>query len=236
VNGVPLPKEYVKELVKKGKLKPEEERCVASSSSGYGCDVDPYLKEGAWAVNDRLYLWIVESEDCNEPYEAYLQDTINAYARFYQFGVDRLYYYKFYEYWDWKTCDVYPYWDTLKLLDDLYEDTNWVRYEFNDKNHKNDIVIGWVDMGDHNGIAYCNHYFSIAATRTLSGVNWPHDSIAQHEISHNFNAGEGGTWCWEHPECIMNYCWAKLGTDIWCENHWCVVYGNVNGVWEDCLI
>jgi hypothetical protein len=77
---------------------------------------------------------------------------------------------------------------------------------------------------------------AVCAVRRENGFDWPHDSIAQHEISHNFNAGEGGTWCWEHPECIMNYCWAKLGTDIWCENHWCVVYGNVNGVWEDCLI
>lgn len=41
------------------------------------------------------------------------------------------------------------------------------------------------------------------------GVDWTHDSIVQHEVSHNFDADEGGWFTYEHPaECIMNYQWA----------------------------
>ena len=63
---------------------------------------------------------------------------------------------------------------------------------------------------DHNGIAYKNGFFSACSTEA-AGMDWPHDSIVQHEVSHNFNAEEGGWWPWEHPICIMNYFWAWWG-------------------------
>jgi hypothetical protein len=57
--------------------------------------------------------------------------------------------------------------------------------------------------------------FAVCAD-TADGFDWPHGQIVQHETSHNFGADEGGYWSWEHPECIMNYMWAYLGTTRWC--------------------
>ncbi|HID43494.1 MAG TPA: hypothetical protein EYP30_06950 [Archaeoglobaceae archaeon] len=145
-----------------------------------------------------------------------------------------MYYYHLTNYWD--ASDVSPPDNSSKLLRDLAEDTGGLRDDYNDRNPSNDIVIGWVKYADHNGIAYCNGFFSLGATDSpwFGWADWPHDSIAQHEISHLFNAGEGGFWCNEHPECIMNYCWASglHGTDKWCDEHWDVVFGNINGLWE----
>ena len=143
-----------------------------------------------------------------------------------------MYYYHLTNYWD--ASDVSPPDNSSKLLRDLAEDTGGLRDDYNDRNPSNDIVIGWVKYADHNGIAYCNGFFSVAVTDAQWGWwgDWPHDSIAQHEISHNFNAGEGGVYPWEHPTCIMNYCHARLGTDVWCDEHWHVVFGNINGLWE----
>ena len=64
-------------------------------------------------------------------------------------------------------------------------------------------------------------------------MDWPHDSIVQHEVSHNFNAEEGGWWPWEHPICIMNYFWAWWGVDVWCDECWNRVYVNVQGISEE---
>ena len=216
VNGVLLPKEYVEELIKSGKLTP------GSGSSNCPATVTP---EGARALNGNLYLWIAEAGDPqHKPTQAYFQDTINAYGRFYQFGVDNLYYYKYYNYWCWDASDVSPWDSSDELLDDLRDDTGQVRDDFNDKDPSNDIVIGWVKYADHNGIAYCDGFFSVAATEA-AGVDWPHDSIAQHEISHNFNAPDHGYYC---QVCIMCYTWA-YATDIWCPEV-CkpVIDGNIN--------
>ena len=64
---------------------------------------------------------------------------------------------------------------------------------------------------------------------TADGVDWPHDSIVQHEVSHNFDADDGGYFAYEHPECIMNYAWAYVGTNIWCSSCNSVVE---NGIWN----
>jgi hypothetical protein len=77
----------------------------------------------------------------------------------------------------------------------------------------NDIVLGWVDFLDHNGIAYRNGPYSLCAVKT-SGVDWPHYSIVQHEISHNFGALDQNSAL--HPTCIMNYAHAYGGANIWC--------------------
>ena len=66
----------------------------------------------------------------------------------------------------------------------------------------NDIVTGWVDWMDHNGLAWRNNFSSVCAVKA-SGLDWPHDSIAQHEISHNFNATDRGRWKYQHPECLV---------------------------------
>lgn len=58
----------------------------------------------------------------------------------------------------------------------------------------NDIVLGWVYLLDHNGRAYRNGAYSVCAVQA-GGVDWPHDSIVQHEISHNFGALDQGNIC-----------------------------------------
>ena len=186
--------------------------------------------EGPWGKNNKLYLWIFAEKGSQKPTQAYLQDTLDAYGRFYAHFSGTLYYYHVTNYWD--ASDVSPATNTEKLLDDLGEDTNWLKYHHNDWDPVNDIVIGWVNTGDHNGRAEINGFFSVGCTYALSGANWPHDSIAQHEISHNFNTHDEGTWCWEHETCIMNCCWAQLGTNYWCGGCDNTVYGNINGLWE----
>ena len=221
VNGVPLPKEYVAELIKNGRLD------MRLNGAGQVMSSNP---EGPYAKYGRLYLWIYGAADHgHKPVEPYLMQTLDAYFRFRQFGPSDLYYYHVTDYWD--ASDVSPYDNSSKLLDDLKQDTDWVRYHHNDGDPVNDIVIGWVKYADHNGRAYINGSFSVAATQA-SGEDWPHDSIAQHEISHNFNAPDRGWWPWEHPECIMNYWYAYWGTDKWDDEDWWIVYGNINGYWE----
>jgi hypothetical protein len=89
----------------------------------------------------------------------------------------------------------------------LEEDTNWVR------GSANDMVIGWTHNMDHNGIAEPTGPYAVC-TDVADGVDWPHDSIIQHEISHNFDADDQNSVL--HPTCIMNYVYAQQGTDIWC--------------------
>ena len=105
----------------------------------------------------------------------------------------------------------YPAYNASNILDDLIDDCSYIR------DSDNDIVLGWVDLLDHNGIAKGDGPYSLCAVEA-SGVDWPHDSIVQHEISHNFGALDQGTYINEHPECIMNYNWAYFGTNIWCSD------------------
>jgi len=72
---------------------------------------------------------------------------------------------------------------------------------------------------DGNGLAWRPGFYSVN-TDTEGGIDWPHDSIVQHEVSHSFSATEGGYWWYEHEDCIMNYYYAYWGTDIWCSSHW----------------
>ncbi|MPM77852.1 hypothetical protein SDC9_124860 [bioreactor metagenome] len=71
---------------------------------------------------------------------------------------------------------------------------------------------------DHNGRAWkCDTQpyglFAICAD-TADGVDWPHDSIVQHEVSHNFHAVDQDSA--SHPTCIMNEAYAYADTYIWC--------------------
>jgi len=231
VDGVPLPTEYVRKLVKSGKINPGESGAetlaTTPSSTTVSSSSNP---EGPYAKYDKLYLWIFEAKDsAHKPTQEYLSDTLDAYARFYQFNPGTLYYYHVKDWWD--ASDVSPKDSAVKLLEDLAQDEGWVRDAFNDGDPANDIVMGWVDYMDHNGMAYVNGFYSVCAVKA-STPDWPHDSIAQHEISHNFNAKDQGTWFWEHPECIMNYNWAYWGTDKWCSDCGNTVNGNINGLWE----
>ena len=134
----------------------------------------------------------------------------------------------------WNASDVSDWDNASKLLDDLAKDTSWV------VDSRNDIVIGWVNYANHNGIAYPDGTWDLNNDKTpdfapyalcavkASTPDWPHDSIVQHEVSHLFGADDQGYWWWEHPPCIMNYGWAYFGVDCWCDNCKACVSANIN--------
>ncbi|WP_202319237.1 zinc-dependent metalloprotease family protein [Archaeoglobus neptunius] len=235
IDGIPVPKEYAKrlgeELVRGGRIpkfdlsiKLNQESSVKTTS-----DTGPQLK------NNALYLWIVEAAGGDAPSSIdYLYATLDGYRRFQQFNdAATLDYYFVVNNWD--ASDVY----TKKLSDylqDLKEDMDWVRYTLNDGDPQNDMVIGWIKTADDNycGYAYINGYFSVGVAESGYYSCWvlPLDIIAQHEISHNFNADDMGRYCWEHDRCIMNYCWAIMGTNTWCDSCWQKIYNNINGISE----
>ncbi len=96
--------------------------------------------------------------------------------------------------------------DTDDLKKDLAEDMSWLVED------RNDIVLGWVDFANHNGAAYFNNHYAVCACSTTHGINWPHDSIAQHETSHLFGADDHTSI----TPCIMDYWDAFWGVDVWC--------------------
>jgi len=163
---------------------------------------------------------VFEAKDTlHNPTESFETDTTNALNRFENFNInmDITFYYGF--------------WDASDIHDDLAEDTSWV------VNSRNDIVIGWVDYSDRNGIAYPNGTwdldkdgvsnfapYALCAVKS-AGIDWPHDSIAQHETSHLFGANDhtSGSFL-----CIMDYYWAKKGVNWWCDDCESCVANNIN--------
>lgn len=218
VNGVPIPKEYAKELVKSGKIKPADSNDVVQSSSV------GILATGPQQVNGVVYVHIFTARD-----DAYghAPDTGSSYISATQAALGRFetnFYVNMAETWYfgwWDLSDVGS--DTAAALQDLVDDCGWVQ------DHMNDIVFGWADNLQNNGMARLNGWFAVGSEDVPYIWNWPEDSVVQHEISHNFNAPDRGTWYWEHPECIMNYNWAYWGTDIWCSTDWNIVFNNIQG-------
>ena len=125
----------------------------------------------------------------------------------------------------WDASDVDD--DAYNLIEDLKEDIDYGTY--------NTVIVGWVDDATLNGIGVLSGHYSLCAEAPVwwvGKVNWPDDSVVQHELSHNFDAqdqDESGGNC--KGECIMNYYWAwnwGAGTDRWCSYHYGIVE---NGVW-----
>jgi hypothetical protein len=168
------------------------------------------------AVDDNIYVHIYPAADNNhEPSQSYVSDTIDASGRFEDSGSNV---YTVWHYNCWDASDISPTDSSSAALSDLRQDSAYIR------DSSNDIVLGWVDYLDNNGRAYIDGPYSVCAV-SASGVDWPHDSIVQHEISHNFGALDQdwfslfmNTLIYEHPECIMNYMWAYSGTNIWCSD------------------
>ena len=230
VNGVPLPREYVKELIKSGKLslKGFEEENLINNNNIEGS------AEGPQAINGEIYVYIVEAKDDEWGHKPdginWLYGTYDAVDRFEdEFGVDII----TMVYWNsWDLSDVSPPDDSVEALKDFVEDFGYLVNPPID----NKVVIGWTDLLDHNGIAVRNGFHSVGSENPYHPPwwpDWPDDSVAQHELSHNFNAYDQGTWCWEHPECIMNHCWAYLGTDKWCDDCWHRVFINIWGISDE---
>ncbi|NJD51643.1 MAG: hypothetical protein FIB07_02125 [Candidatus Methanoperedens sp.] len=203
VNGQPLPKEEVKKLVKSKKIDLKN-----------GTDTEPLIgilggpTTGPHAINGNIDVIIhVAKDSAHKPTEPITSDTTAALSRFNtNFGVTMSESW-FWNYWD--ASDVSPATDAYAAHADLVQDTAWMRTQ------ANDIVLGWAHDVNHNGLADLDGFFALAADTVVGNLDWPHDSIVQHEISHLFNAPDRGTWSWEHPECIMNYEWAYWGTNIW---------------------
>ena len=212
INGVPLPKEYVRELVRIGKLSLEDSE-VETLSAQYSTKGSA---TGPQAINGKVYVHIVEAKDDWYGHKpdgyTWLSGTYYALNRFEEeFDVTMVEI----KHWNaWDLSDISPIYSAEEAVKDLKQDFGYL-VESNPPYYTtpdNNIVIGWADGLDHNGIAdKLNGFFSVGSEEPCCGkANWPDGSVAQHEISHNFNADEGGYWCWEHPECIMNYCHAFL--------------------------
>jgi len=226
VDSVPLPKEEVERLVKSGNIKD-----LGHAEPLAGIRGGPH--EGPHAIGELIVAHIfVATDDRHHPTQGITGDTHDALYRFEtEFDVGM----NVYWYWNsWDASDVSPADSCEEALEDLWDDCSWV------VDQENDIVVGWLHDMDHNGMAYPDGMWDrgsglefapyCVCSDTASGYDWPHDSIVQHETSHLFNAPEGGYWCYEHPECVMNYCWAALhGTDIWCNSCREIVNENIWG-------
>jgi hypothetical protein len=221
VNGVPIPKEYAKKLVKTGKIEPKSDEIQSSS-------VGTLAATGPQQVNGIVYIYIFVAKDdvyghAPDSGWNYVYSTWDALDRFEtNFDVDMVDDWWF-GYWD--LSDILPPDSSWEAVEDLEEDCSWVRDSINE------IVFGWADDLDHNGraIAY-NGFYAVGSENVPYVWDWPEDSVVQHEISHLFNAPEGETWPWEHPKCIMNYWYAWEGADVWCSDCWDIVYNNIWGI------
>ena len=215
--GTPLPKEYINELVRRGIIKPPEVSDTVSSMESN--------TRGPHQINGKIYVEIFIAKDSAHRPEMSFSEleskTDQALDRFKsEFGVTMsdIWYLGF-----WNASDVSDTHNASQVLDDLKNDCSWVR----DSN--NEIVFGWADDLDHNGIAYLNGFYAVGSENPIYPFDWPEKSVVQHEISHNFNAPDHGYF---GPYCIMTYFYGYLGVDKWCKDCWNTVYGNIWGLWE----
>ena len=224
VDGIPFPAEEVKRLLKSGEIS-REDLADAEPLMTPGTLGGP--SEGPHAIGGKIYVHIfVATDEAHHPTEPdIVGPTEDALERFEaEFGVDMII---TWNYTFWNASDVAEPTNSTQVLIYLEEDTSWVI----DEDHPDDIVIGWAHDLDHNGLARGDWFHAVCSDTRIGIGDWPHDSIVQHETSHLFDAPEGGMWCDEHPECIMNYCWAGPlhGTDIWCDSCGEIVNKNIWG-------
>ena len=217
INGQPLPKEEVKKLIKDKKIDLKEKKSAEPLMG-----ILTGTTEGPHAINGIIDVIIpVAKDSAHAPTEPITADTTAALSRFNtNFDVTMSESW-IWNYWD--ASDVSPATDAYAVHQDLKDDTGWLRTQ------ANDIVLGWAHDLDHNGLADGDGFFALATDTRVGNVDWPHDSIVQHEVSHLFDAPERGTWSWEHQECIMNYEWAYWGTNIWCPDDLTTVNANIHG-------
>jgi hypothetical protein len=224
VNGYALPKSEVKKLVESRKVTMEpavsEEEMHSFSDDLDNVPLFSTLSVGTnpYAINGIINEYIFVAKDTrHKPTQAITTDTHDALYRFEDFGIGV----NVYWYWNyWDASDVSPANSASMAIADLYEDTAWRR------SYANDMVIGWTHNMDKNGIAYGSWAFALCAD-TADGADWPHDSIVQHEVSHNFDAADQNSAL--HPACIMKYVSAYSGIDVWCTS--CGITVN-NGIYN----
>ncbi len=209
--GIPLPKKYVDELIKRGIIKPPK-------TSDTVTPVSIKSAEGPHQIDGKIYVEIfIAKDDAHRPDMSFSElesRTDQALDRFEEeFGVSM------YDTWYlgfWDASDVSDSDNASQVLDDLAKDCSWAQ------NADNEIVFGWADDLDHNGMAYLNGFYAVGAENPTHPFDWPEKSVAQHEISHNFNAPDHG---YLGPYCIMTYLYGYLGVDQWCSDCWNTIYG-----------
>lgn len=208
--------EELKKLVEEGRVEIGDAPAVDIKS--FEPPGDP--NQPPYEYNCRIYVDIYPAKDpAHAPAEgANWNDVAAAIAPFEnEFGVDMVQsaYYN-----SWDASDVGD--SVYDLLPDLAEDIP--------NPCINMVTMGWVDNADHNGLGQRSGYYSVCAEAPVYWrANWPDDSVAQHELSHNFDAQDAdksGGQCTD--SCIMDYLDAFLGTDEWCPYHWNIVNA---GVW-----
>ncbi|KKG10859.1 M12 family metallo-peptidase [Methanosarcina sp. 2.H.A.1B.4] len=212
VNGYALPREEVDKFVESGIITLETDVSEKEMQEDTGNIQSSILSVGSnpYAINGIINEYVfVATDSRHKPTQAVTQATYDGLYRFENFGIGVNVYWNW-NYWD--ASDISPANSTLQALYDLKEDTGWVR------GSANDMVIGWTHNMDHNGRAFecdisTNGPFAICAD-TADGVDWSHDILVQHEVSHNFDESDQNSPF--HPTCVMNELCAYLGTDFWC--------------------
>jgi hypothetical protein len=150
----------------------------------------------------------------SEPYATKTYDALDIFAD--EFNVD-------------VTHEIHiGYWTAASTGKDTYDIIDTLEYQDPFLNYDWEVVTGWVDEMNNNGVANRDGYYSVNACITNNGVDWDHERIVQHEISHNFDAPDRGTLGYEHEKCIMNYEYAYRGIDYWCSEDNYIVDVNIN--------
>ena len=173
---------------------------------------------GPHAINGQIVVKIYEAKDTShKPTEAYRQDTYDALDRFETEYSVTMSTYLYLNHWD--ASDESS--NTYNVLCDLRDD------EGSHQSAENIIILGWAHNLVNNGMAFGDGFFAVSSD-TADGVEWPHDSLVQHEVSHLFNAPEGG-YDPLHPNCVMSYYYAAAGTHVWCSSCSSIVNANIWG-------
>ncbi|HUR69508.1 MAG TPA: hypothetical protein VM370_09705 [Candidatus Thermoplasmatota archaeon] len=129
----------------------------------------------------------------------------------------------------WNAADEGTSVDAYVLLDDIEADIlNPSQCSTSYQTQRWELTWGWVQTMDHNGIAEPDHWFAIGTSYQCWGgcAKWDNDEIVQHEISHNFNALDRGTYSWE-GDGIMNYYDAWTGVTYWAQPDYNIVGNNM---------
>ncbi|MDD2665991.1 MAG: hypothetical protein PHD13_00555 [Methanocellales archaeon] len=188
-----ITEEELKKLIEEGKVEMGDAPAVQTKSlkSPGNPDVPPYQYNG----NIYVDLYPAEDEDHAPAGGANWNDVAAALSPFEdEFGVNMIQnaYYN-----EWDASDVGD--SVYDLLDDLEDDIP--------NSAANMVTMGWVDNADHNGVAQLSGYYSVCAESPVYWrANWPDDSVAQHELSHNFDAedqADSGGECTD--SCIMDH-------------------------------
>ncbi|ESS12804.1 MAG: hypothetical protein A07HR60_00274 [uncultured archaeon A07HR60] len=158
-------------------------------------------------INGTMRVHILEAADeQHRPHEAWYDASTEAWNRFSTFGPST------------SVSVYYGYWEPTEKGDNDDNLLDHLRKNHSDKQvEDNDLVAGWVDHANRNGRAAKNGFYSVSAT-SADGINWPHDSIFQHELSHNLGADHprNGIGCTNLP-CIMSYVSAYAGETAYCD-------------------